>query len=100
MSIQVSGLCSKDPRFKDFLIRVDSLKADIETTYSETFVSSLVEIDIYGIISYYGCSRFSPCNTYVKDNDLIIEAWKTRDTEAIATTSMGIAASLGYPVGN
>jgi len=75
--------CSKEPRFKDFLIQVDSIKADIATIYSESFVGYLVEIDIYGIISYDGCSSFSHCNTYVKDNDLIIEAWKTSDTEAI-----------------
>jgi len=75
--------CSKEPRYKDFLIQVDSIKADIATIYSETFVGSLVEIDIYGIISYNGCSSFSHCDTYVKDNDLIIEAWKTSDTEAI-----------------
>lgn len=75
--------CSKEPRFKDFLIQVDSIKADIATIYSETFVGSLIEIDIYGIISYNGCSSFSHCNTYIKDNDLIIEAWKTSDTEAI-----------------
>ena len=74
--------CSKEPRFKDFLIKVDSVNADIATIYSETFVGSLVEIDIYGIISYNGCSSFSHCNSYVKDNDLIIEAWKTSDTEA------------------
>ena len=75
--------CSKEPRFKDFLIQVDSIKADIATIHSETFVGSLVEIDLYGIISYDGCSSFSHCNTYIKDNDLIIEAWKTSDTEAI-----------------
>jgi len=75
--------CSKEPRFKDFLIQVDSINADIATIYSETFVGTLVEIDIFGTISYNGCSRFSHCNTYIKDNDLIIEAWKTRDTEAI-----------------
>ena len=62
---------------------MDSIKADIATIYSETFVGSLIEIDIYGIISYNGCSSFSHCNTYIKDNDLIIEAWKTSDTEAI-----------------
>jgi hypothetical protein len=74
--------CTKEPRFKDFLIQVDSIKADIATIYSETFVGTVVEIDIYGIISYNGCSGFSHCNTYIKDNDLIIEAWKTSDTEA------------------
>ncbi len=74
--------CSKEPRYKDFLIQVDSIKAVIATIYSETFVGSLVEIDIYGIISYNGCSSFSHCNTYVKDNDLIIEAWKTSVTDA------------------
>jgi hypothetical protein len=74
--------CSKEPRFKDFLIKVDSVNADIATIYSETFIGSLVEINIYGIISYNGCSSFSHCNSYVKDNDLIIEAWKTVDTEA------------------
>ena len=74
--------CSKEPRCKDFLIQVDSIKANIATIYSETFVGSLIEIDIYGIISYNGCSSFSHCNTYIKDNDLIIEAWKTSDTEA------------------
>jgi hypothetical protein len=76
ISIWISGSCSEEPRYKDFLTQVDSLKADID--------GALVEIDIYGIISYNGCSRFSHCNTYVKDNDLIIEAWKTRDTEAFA----------------
>jgi hypothetical protein len=74
--------CSKGHGFKDFLIQVDSIKAETTVIYSETFVGSLVEIDIYGIISYNGCSGFSHCNTYVKDNDLIIEAWKTSDTEA------------------
>jgi hypothetical protein len=62
---------------------VDSIKAGITTIYSEIFVGSLVEIDIYGIISSNGCSSFSHCNTYIKGNDLIIEAWKTYDTEAI-----------------
>lgn len=75
--------CSKEPGFKDFLIQVDSINADIATIYSETFVGSRVVIDLYGIISYNGCSSFSHCNTYVKDNDLIIEAWKKSDTKAI-----------------
>jgi hypothetical protein len=74
--------CSKESRYKDFLIQVDSIEAGITTIYSETFVGSLVEINIYGIISYNGCSSFSHCNIYVKDSDLIIEAWKTSDTEA------------------
>ena len=77
--------CSKEPGFKDFLIKVNSIQTDIATINSETFVGSRVEINLYGIISYNGCSSFSHCNTYIniKDNDLIIEAWKTSDTEAI-----------------
>ena len=74
--------CTKEPRFKDFLIQVDSIKAGITTAYSEMYAGSYVEVDLYGLISSNGCSSFSHCNTYVKDNDLIIEAWKTVDTEA------------------
>jgi hypothetical protein len=89
--IWVSGnlmSCSKEPRYKDFLVKVDSIQAHIANIYSETFVGSSVEIDLYGIISYNGCSSFSHCNTYVKDSDLIIEAWKTSDTEAILCPSV------------
>ena len=69
--------CTKESRYKDFQIQVDSINARIITVYSEMFAGSYVEVDLFGLISSNGCSSFSHCNTYVKDNDLIIEAWKT-----------------------
>lgn len=74
--------CTKEtePRFKEFLIQVDSVSINYIPSLSD---QGLFAIDLYGIISYNGCSSFSYCKTYIQDQDLIIEAWKKTDVQAI-----------------
>jgi hypothetical protein len=71
--------CSKEPTYAESLIKVDSLTI----SYPETLLySGLFEINVYGTISYNGCSSFSRFNISRKNQDVIIEAWKNVQVNA------------------
>lgn len=72
--------CSKEPAYKEYLIQVDSLAI----SYPETYLySGLFEINLYGTISSNGCSSFSHFNISRQNQDVIIEAWKNVQVNAI-----------------
>ncbi len=77
--LSVIQSCTKEKRKNAFLIQVDSIKATIDVNSANPGAST-VETDLFGTISTNGCSAFSHFNTYIKGNDLIIEAWKTTDS--------------------
>ncbi|HNW57388.1 MAG TPA: hypothetical protein PLR88_01820 [Bacteroidales bacterium] len=65
--------CSKEPVYKEFLIKVDSLTTESLQTGS---ARPLLSVHLYGTISPNGCSSYSHCKSYWQDQDFIIEAWK------------------------
>jgi len=72
--------CSKEPTYAESLIKVDSLTV----SYPETLLySGLFEINVYGTISSNGCSSFSHFNITRQNQDVIIEAWKKVQVDAI-----------------
>lgn len=73
--------CSKEPAYREYLIKVDSLTVQdtqIDGT-SESFT-----VHFYGTISPDGCSSFSHFKSYWKNQDFIIEAWKNVKVNANA----------------
>jgi hypothetical protein len=71
--------CTKEPEYKEYLIQVDSLTI----SYPETLLySGLFEINVYGTISFNGCSSFSHFNISRQNQDVIIEAWKNVQVNA------------------
>jgi hypothetical protein len=79
MFLLISGIiaflvnCSKEPAYREYLIKVDSL------TVQDPQIAGTGEsftVHLYGLISPDGCSSFSRFKSYWKNQDLIIEAWK------------------------
>jgi hypothetical protein len=75
------GNCSKEPAYREYLIKVDSL------TVQDPQIAGTGEsftVHLYGTISPNGCSSFSRFKSYWKNQDLIIEAWKNVKVNPIA----------------
>ena len=70
--------CSKEPLYKESLIKVDSIKVEYFPTL--VYPSDLFSVTLYGTISPNGCSSLSYCKFYIQDHNLIIEAWKKTET--------------------
>lgn len=67
------GSCSKEPAYKEYLVKVDSIAVE----YTPTPVSpGLFEIRLYGIIGYNGCSSFSHSDITKQNQYIVIEEWK------------------------
>lgn len=73
--------CTKETTYEESLIQVDSLAISYPTTLLQ---SGLFEINLYGTISPNGCSSFSHFNVSRQYQDVIIEAWKNVQVNAIA----------------
>jgi hypothetical protein len=73
--------CSKEPAYKESLIKVDSLTISYPTTLVR---SGLFEINLYGTIGTNGCSSFSHFNISGQNPEIIIEAWKKIQTNPTA----------------
>jgi hypothetical protein len=77
----ISGLfatCETKPENGYYLIEVDSISVP-----NDLFAGVPFEISFYGIISYNGCSRFSHFNQAQVGDEIIQEAWKEVDLQAI-----------------
>lgn len=72
--------CSKEPTYSESLIKVDSLTIEYIPTLLR---SGLFTINLYGTISSNGCSSFSHNKVYRQNQDLIIEAWKRTEVDAL-----------------
>jgi len=82
--------CSKEPIYAESLIKVDSLTI----SYPETLLySGLFEINLYGTISSNGCSSFSHFNISRQNQDVIIEAWKNVQVNAIVCPTVMVYLS-------
>jgi hypothetical protein len=73
--------CSKEPSYRESLIKVDSISIELIPTYMP---DELYAINLHGTISANGCSSLSYIKTFNQDPDLIIEAWKKTKVDAIA----------------
>lgn len=67
------GNCSKEPAYKESLIKVDSLTVQ---SLQPVGTSALFSVHLYGTISSNGCSSYSHYKSYWQNQDFIIEAWK------------------------
>jgi hypothetical protein len=76
-----SAACSKEPLYKEYLIKVDSITVELPQRIE---TSGIFSIHLYGTISGDGCSSFSHTKTYLQNQDLIIEAWKNVKVHALA----------------
>jgi hypothetical protein len=72
--------CSKEPIYKESLIKVDSIKVEYFPTL--IYPSNLFSVSLHGTISSNGCSSLSYCKFYIQNQDLIIEAWKKTEVNA------------------
>lgn len=71
--------CSKEPYFKESLIKVDSVTIESIPTEAET---ELYAVDLHGTISSSGCSYLSFVKTYTQNSEFFIEAWKMTEVGA------------------
>jgi hypothetical protein len=72
--------CSKEPAYKESLIKVDSISIESVPTAG---ASALFSVHLYGTISPNGCSSYSHYKSYWQNQDFIIEAWKNVQVNAI-----------------
>jgi hypothetical protein len=75
-----SWSCSKEPVFKESLIKVDSINVEYFPTL--LYPGDLFSVNLHGTISSNGCSSLSYCKFYIQNQDLIIEAWKKTEVSA------------------
>jgi hypothetical protein len=83
----IFGSCSKEPAYKEFLIKVDSIAVENTPT---PVASGLFGINLYGTISPNGCSSFSHFTITRQNQDIIIEAWKNVQVNAIVCPTVMI----------
>lgn len=72
--------CSKEPIYKESLIKVDSISIASVPTDGP---NALFSVHLYGTISPNGCSSYSHYKSYWQNQDFIIEAWKNVQVNAI-----------------
>jgi hypothetical protein len=70
--------CSDNPTYRDYLIKVDSIKTPISITAGNAF-----QIEFFGTISPSGCAVFSHFTTIQSGSEIIIEAWKTVEVDPV-----------------
>jgi len=78
LSIGPFTSCSNDPIIDEFLIKVDSIK--VPTVVS---VGTQFKIEFFGTISTDGCSAFSHFTVNQSNSEILIEAWKEVEIDAV-----------------